>query len=381
MIWVAWRQHRAQLVAGSAVLALLLAFLLTTGVGIASAFRSSGLAGCLAVSGEHCDDLANAFTDRYSNLQFTVPLFLVLPALIGLFWGAPLVAKEVEQGTHRLVWTQGVTRLRWLGVKLAVLAGATAAGVAVVTWVLSWWSRPLVTAADNRLNPGPFDLRGIVPIAYGLFALALGVAAGTVLRRVVPAMAATVAAYVATRWAVAVWLRPHFAAAKTASFPFLHRITGFGQGDWILSTKTVDRSGRFMGTGGTLNINLLGQRCPALDSGRDSSRTRPPCGNASTASACTWWPGTSRGAGSGCSRGSRRGSSWRWPSGCWSQRRCGCAAASRDRRPVSRYGVSAARRPRPLTTRSTTMARGISDSRASHCATGSWMPTSFAVRP
>src|SRR5439155_11352701 len=174
----AWRQHRAQLMAGSAVLALLLAFLLTTGFGIASAFRSSGLAGCLALPGGHCDDLANAFDGRYSNLQFLVPLFLVLPAVIGLFWGAPLVAREIEQGTHRLAWTQGVTRLRWLFVKLAMLAGATAAGVAALTWVLSWWSRPLVAAADNRLNPGPFDLRGIVPIAYALFALALGVAVG-----------------------------------------------------------------------------------------------------------------------------------------------------------------------------------------------------------
>ncbi|MDP9343234.1 MAG: ABC transporter permease [Actinomycetota bacterium] len=264
MIWVAWRQHRAQLVAGAGLLALLLAFLLTTGFGIASAFRSSGLAGCLALPGGHCDDLANAFGDRYSNLQFLVPLFLVLPAVIGLFWGAPLVAREFEQGTHRLAWTQGVTRLRWLGVKLAVLAGATAVGVAVLTWVLTWWSRPLVIAADNRLNPGPFDLRGIVPIAYALFALALGVAAGTFVRRVVPAMAATVAVFAATRAAVAIWLRPHFAAVKTASFPFLERITGFGQGDWILSTTTVDGRGRFMGAGSTLNFNLLSQRCPAL---------------------------------------------------------------------------------------------------------------------
>jgi hypothetical protein len=264
MIWLTWRQHRLQLMFGTAVLAVLLTFLLMTGFGISSTFHSTGLAACLAVPRRDCGGLSDAFDSRYSNLQFLVPLFLTLPALIGLFWGAPLVAREAEQGTHRLAWTQGVTRVRWLGVKLSVLGGATVAGAAAISWALSWWSRPLVAASDDRLSPGVFDLRGIVPVAYALFALMIGVAAGTIIRRTVPAMAAAITSYVAVRGGVALWLRQHFATPKTISTALFQSNPRIGHGDWVLSTKTLDGAGRFMGTGQTLDFNLLGGRCPEL---------------------------------------------------------------------------------------------------------------------
>jgi len=42
---------------------------------------------------------------------------LATPALLGIFWGAPLIARELETGTCRLAWNQSVTRTRWLTVK------------------------------------------------------------------------------------------------------------------------------------------------------------------------------------------------------------------------------------------------------------------------
>ena len=266
MIWLTWRQHRLQLLSGAGLLALLSAFFLATGPGMASAFRHTGLAACLAASSRDCGDLAGRFEDSYANLRFLIPLSLALPALIGVFWGAPLIAREVEQGTHRLAWTQGVTRMRWLGVKLAALIGATVLGAAAFTWALSWWSRPLVAAGDDRFSPGVFDLRGVVPIAYALFALALGVAVGAIVRRIVPAMAASLTAFVVIRAEVALWLRPHYAAAKTMAFSMFTPSggPGFGRGDWVLSAKTVDGAGRFMGNGIVFNLNVLGLRCPGL---------------------------------------------------------------------------------------------------------------------
>jgi hypothetical protein len=148
-------------------------------------------------------------------------------------------------------------------VKLAALVGATLAGAAAFTWAFSWWSRPLVAAGDDRLTPGVFDLRGIVPVAYALFALALGIAVGTIVRRLVPAMAASLTAFVVIRAAVAVWLRPHYAAAKTLAFGMFGNLP-FGHGDWVLSLKTVDGAGRFMGNGVTFNFNFLGSRCQGL---------------------------------------------------------------------------------------------------------------------
>jgi hypothetical protein len=263
MIWVTWRQHRLQLLFGAATLAVLVAVLLPTGLGIASNFRSSGLARCLSIRGQDCGDLAEAFSHRYVNLQFLVPLFLFLPAAIGIFWGAPLVAREVEQGTHRVAWTQSVTRDRWMSVKLATLAGATVAGSALFSWLLSWWSGPFV-AHDSRFNPGIFDLRGMVPVTYALFALAVGVLAGVVLRRTVPAMGATIVAFAATRAGVALWLRQHYMAAKTLTYPLTKGAPPFSHGDWILSTKMVDSAGHSVGNGFGLDLGLLAPRCPGL---------------------------------------------------------------------------------------------------------------------
>ena len=47
-------------------------------------------------------------------------LAYVVPAVIGIFWGAPMIAREIEAGTYRLVWTQSITRTRWLVSKLGV---------------------------------------------------------------------------------------------------------------------------------------------------------------------------------------------------------------------------------------------------------------------
>jgi hypothetical protein len=264
MIWVTWRQHRMQLLFGMGVVALLLAFLLPTGFGIWSTFRSTGLANCLSTVGRDCGDVGDLFSNRYNGYAFIAPLFLVLPALLGAFWGAPLVAREVEQGTYRLAWTQSVTRARWTWTKIVVLGVATVLASAVLAWVLSWWSRPLVAPSNNRFNLGIFDLRGIVPVAYALFAVAVGIAAGTVIRRVVPSMGATLGAYLAVRLPVEFWLRPHFAAAKTYSYPFFARDPRAGLGDWVLSTKTVDASGHFLANGQQLNSAFLSRYCPSL---------------------------------------------------------------------------------------------------------------------
>jgi hypothetical protein len=264
MIWLTWRQHRLQLLYGAAVLAILTGFLLSTGFGIASAFRSSGLAQCLAVPGRDCEELRGIFNPRYSGLWFTIPLFLIVPAMVGVFWGAPLVAREVEQGTHRLAWTQGIGRIRWAGTKVGALAATTVVGTALLAWILSWWSRPFVGAADDRFSLGVFDLRGIVPVAYALFALATGVAAGTLIRRTVPAMAATLGFYAAVRVGVEFWLRPHFASPSTLSYPLLGTSPRSGLGDWVLSTKTFDGAGHFLANGQVLDFNVIGPRCPGL---------------------------------------------------------------------------------------------------------------------
>ena len=133
-----------------------------------------------------------------------------MPALIGVFWGAPLVARELETGTYRLAWNQSVTRTRWLAVKLGLIGLAAMAAAGLLSLMVTWWSSPIDQALAargpqraqrrNRFAPLLFGARGIVPIGYAAFAFALGVTVGVLIRRTLPAMATTLAVFVAVRW-------------------------------------------------------------------------------------------------------------------------------------------------------------------------------------
>jgi hypothetical protein len=185
MIWLTWRQFRAAATMMAAALAALAAILALTGPGVADDY-ATGIAACTQ-SG--CSDFVRQFFNHHQGPFLAVTaVVLVLPALIGLFWGAPLITRELEAGTHRLVWNQSITRTRWLAVKLALtgLAAMTAAGLGSLA--VTWWSGPIDKTAANFPKMGPllFDARGIVPIAYAAFAFALGVTVGMLVRRTCP---------------------------------------------------------------------------------------------------------------------------------------------------------------------------------------------------
>lgn len=229
MTWLAWRQFRA-----AAALAVV-AMLAVSGVLLVTRDRVAQLAG------------AEELSTGYKSLQLLGTALIGLPAFIGAFWGAPLVARELEAGTHRLAWTQTVTRTRWLTSKLAII-GATAVVVTGVFSVLfTWWSLPL-DETGNRIGTANFGQRGIAPIAYAVFALVLGTLLGTVIRRTLPAMAATLAGFFIVRFAFQLLIRPRIISPTTTTRP----TNTFGSqggssesdGAWVLSARTVDWNGR-----------------------------------------------------------------------------------------------------------------------------------------
>jgi hypothetical protein len=245
MTWLAWRQHRQQALFGALSFALLAVFLLLTGRHMHSVFGSSGLSHCLATRNHgDCGELESAFETRFGTLRQLAPFLMVLPGLVGLFWGAPLLARELEHGTHRLVWTQGVGRLRWLTAKLAFVFGATLAFAFAFAALITWWLGPLNQSTGSRFQPGIFDQQGIVPVAYTLFALALGVAAGAILGRTLPAMAATLVGFVAPRLAVGTFLRRHFDSPVTMRLAPLPGVDLNYPGAWVLHSYTLDGHGR-----------------------------------------------------------------------------------------------------------------------------------------
>ncbi len=242
MAWVTWRQHRAQLVGALGLLLLLAAVAVGTHLPIADAYHRDALSGCLPPSARSgCDIIVRHFQSEFDSWAVAIRGVALLPALAGLFVGAPLLARELEHGTHRFAWTQAITRRRWLLSKTALLAAGTMLAAAATSALVMWWRGPFDTL-EGRMAPSGFDLEGVVVPAYALFALALGVLAGLLLRRTVAAMTVTLVVFVSTRLIVLTFLRPSF-------LPPLHRTVvasdvGRQAGDWVLSDTLVDAGAR-----------------------------------------------------------------------------------------------------------------------------------------
>ncbi|MDS0135718.1 MULTISPECIES: transporter [unclassified Amycolatopsis] len=255
MIWLVWRQHRKQALFTLAALAALGALMVPTGLAMHAKYDSLGLGACRAALGNaslitqteavsRCESLGHQFQQEFGGVVFIAVLFVVLPVLVGVFFGAPLVAREVEQGTHRLVWTQGVTRLQWALAKFGLVGAMTTVLSVGYALGVSWWFRPLVSASTGRLNYLSFDVQGIVPIAYTLFALALGVFAGTRWRKVLPAMGIALVGFAAVRVAIEVLARPRYLPAQSLTFsPTGGQTPNPASGNWVMDVGVRNAAG------------------------------------------------------------------------------------------------------------------------------------------
>lgn len=210
MTWLAWRQLRAQLLVTGAALVVLAVYLLVLGTQLRAGHHDAGMSGT-ALRG---------FQSRFEGrVQLLDALLLVTPALLGMFWGAPLVARELEAGTHRLVWNQSVSRRRWLLVRLAVVTAAAAAVTGLFSLLLTWAASPYDAVAADRFTALLFGTRNLAPIAYTCCAVVLGALCGLVLRRTVPAMALTALLFAAVQIAVPTVVRPQLVTPVHGSQP------------------------------------------------------------------------------------------------------------------------------------------------------------------
>ncbi|SHN35124.1 ABC transporter permease subunit [Cryptosporangium aurantiacum] len=219
MTWLSWRQFRAQAVVAGLVLGALAVYLVV----VAYQIRHSAYVRC--ESG--CEGLAESFEHRFANrLYFLDAGLLVLPALVGAFWGAPLVARELEAGTHRLVWNQSITRQRWLAVKLLVVGAATAVVAGLFSALLTWAASPYDAVAADRFTALLFGTRNVAPVGYAVFAFVLGAVLGLLLRRTLPAMALTVVLVVVAQIVTPTLVRPQLRPPVTASQPMTAEAIG-----------------------------------------------------------------------------------------------------------------------------------------------------------
>jgi len=261
VIWLAWRQFRTPALVVGGALVVLGVLLALNGSHLVHLYDTS-----VATCAQHgdCPSVTQNFESQAKWNHVLSALVLVAPALVGAFWGAPLVARELENRTNRLAWTQSVTRGRWFTVKLAMVGVASVAAVALLALMVTWWASPY-----DRLHHVPytvFDQRDIVPVAYALFAAALGVAAGVIIRRTLPAMAVTIVAFVAVRVVVGQWVRPLLMAPVRLLTQFTLPsgtgpevvMPGTGSIDpasWIISEQVLNHAGRVIGQNGGIGPN------------------------------------------------------------------------------------------------------------------------------
>jgi hypothetical protein len=235
---------RLPVVATAILLVGVVVWLVLLRQGLTDTMYRIGLPQCLAAHGD-CGEQLRDFADEYRR---TVNLFGALefvPLLVGLFWGAPLVAREVEQGTHRLVWTQSISPRRWLAGKLILFGLAAVAVAAVLVGAVIWWNQPFTGIGLEDASPvnGLYRHRGIIPVGTVLYGLAAGVAAGALIRRTVPAMAVAIPAYLVPRAAFGFWQEYVLPAPQVVRYPFAGGYPRGGLGDRQVDYQTIDGAG------------------------------------------------------------------------------------------------------------------------------------------
>jgi hypothetical protein len=245
MTWVAWRLQRTETLITAAIVALIAALLIPTGIEIADAYARDGLASCASVqSSNACQTAIISFTTRWSSLVGLVTWLTLVPGLIGVLLAAPFLL-DVESGTYRLAWTQSITRRRWLAGKLGLAIACSLAASLILIVLMTWWHAPWVHI-QGRLQSPNYDFEGTVIFGYGLFALGLAVAVGAVWRRAVPALIVSFGGYFAARIFVDTWLRQRLVSPVSATWKAAAAGPDLNK-DWVLSEGPSDRLGHYIG--------------------------------------------------------------------------------------------------------------------------------------
>jgi hypothetical protein len=249
------RQFRLQALVAFGALAVLAIALAVTSPHLRHLYNTSGIATCN--QSDACGTVTASFLTHYGLARRLQSLLLILPVITGAFWAAPLVAKEFDTGTYRLAWTQTVTRTRWLGGKVAVVGLASVAASGLLSLLLTWWFSPIDKTTQSRFGGEVFFERNVTPLGYAAFAFALGVTAGLLIRKTLPAMATTLVGTIAAELAVSVWLRPKLRTPLRFVGPLKQALVSPNSpavadprrpGDWTVSQHFIDPTGHLTNT-------------------------------------------------------------------------------------------------------------------------------------
>ncbi|MEU4116635.1 hypothetical protein AB0F71_19340 [Kitasatospora sp. NPDC028055] len=216
LLWLTWRQHRAALISFAALTAVLLAWMAVNAAELSSAIDLCHGPGCAKPV---ADERAGRIKDAADIAGYQLNLVVFLPAMVGTFLGVPLLAKEYEQRTLLLAWSQDISPQRWLLGKLALLGGFVALLSAALAAECLHVAQLVHLAERRSLFEGTlFQAGGWLPLTLGLAWGTFGVAAGAALRRLLPAFAVVLGAFGTRTWLLE-QLRTHLLAPLTRVLP------------------------------------------------------------------------------------------------------------------------------------------------------------------
>ncbi|MFJ3879101.1 transporter [Streptomyces sp. NPDC090077] len=221
VLWLAWRQQRLMILSALAVLVLCAAYVTYRRSEMAELIEATGWVPCPGWNGG-CESPATfqIMDGNSTGIRALGALGIAVPALIGVFWGAPLIGRELETGTFKLALTQGVGPRRWFAARFGLAALVAVVVAAVIGALVAWWWLPIANTLDGPYwhDAAVYNATGPAPVACALFGLAAGTLAGLLVRRVLPAMGAALAA-IGTAMVFVTYFRTAWIAPETRITP------------------------------------------------------------------------------------------------------------------------------------------------------------------
>jgi len=271
LAWVSWRQYRVGLTGALGFLGLLAVYLLVMGLRFHSAYAS--VTSCHPASSPACSDVADLFSNQYFiTAEVSAALLNAVPVLVGVFAGAPILARELDSGTFRFAWTQGAGRIRWTVARLALPALTLTLAAAAFSQLFDWYYWPFFASGmDSRFAGQFFNLTGVAFAAWTLAAFAIGALAGALVRRPVAATAAAMAAWAALMLVTYSFLRRHYLA------PLLNKGAGApsrgSNPSWVLSQWWTGPNGKPVPFGTLMGLIRSAPKGPRKQIGPNSFQT------------------------------------------------------------------------------------------------------------
>lgn len=210
MTWLTWRLHRTEAAIGVLLFAGLIVIMLLATRSVDAAYNAARDGGCFDNGqGTLCNERLIDYFNRSSRWNNLTVLLHGVPLAVAALLTIPTL-QELGRGTHRLAWTQSISRRRWSLSRIGFAAGVATLVAAVWAATATDWRSSILRGEERSFGRNAFELSPTVLLGYALFAVALALAAAVVIRRLVPVLALIAVGFIGARVVTSFVLRPRY---------------------------------------------------------------------------------------------------------------------------------------------------------------------------